>query len=181
MKIWKLQADANNYNNFTEVNERDVNVLIDINSFNGLPMKNRWVPMRVKIREELQEGDMQAFFAGVPVFNRRAINILQDLLSDKVELLELDYDNNDYYVVNILQVLDCIDYQLAVPVKFDDGTIWRFEKYAFRIEEIQDKHIFKNINETKGFALVSDAFRDRVIQNNLKGFLFTELWDSDNP
>jgi len=180
MRIWQLQADANNYNNFTVCHENDLNVLIDFDSFRGRPMVGYWSPIQIKVREERRMGDMQALFGGVPVFNTKAIGVLKDFLDGNVEFLKLDYDKDEFFAVNVLQVLDCIDYQNAVPEKFDDGTIWRFDKYAFRISEVQGKHIFKNINETKGFPLVSDAFRERVIQNNLKGFLFTELWDSDN-
>jgi len=178
MKIWQLEADANHVSNFSVVNEQDFDVLIE--HFDGRPMVSEWTPIRLKIREKIEEGDMQPLFGGIPVFSRRAVIILKEFLDGNVELLKLDYDESEYFAVNVLRIIDCIDYQKAVVEKFDDGSIMRFEKYAFRIEEVQDKHIFKNVTEKKGFALVSDAFRDRVIQNNLKGFLFTELWDADD-
>lgn len=180
MKIWKLEADANCYNNFTLVDEQDWDIFIDNNAFNGTSMLGKWKSVQIKLLEEIQKGDMQALFGGIPVFNTKAIRVLSDLLDGQVELLKLDYDLDEYFAVNVLQILDCIDYQHAVPVKFDDGTIWRYERYAFRLGEIKDRHMFKNIDESKGFPLVSDVFRDRVLQHNLKGFLFTELWDSDN-
>ena len=62
MKIWKLEAAAKDFNNFTFCNEDDLKFFLNHSAFNGNLMKDSWNPIKVKVREESQAGDMQTLF-----------------------------------------------------------------------------------------------------------------------
>ena len=56
----------------------------------------------------------------------------------------------------------------------------RFIKYEFIKERVSGNPIFKIIDEPLKRPFVSDVFRQRVIDNNLKGFKFELVWDSES-
>ncbi len=179
MKIWLLQADANNYNNFTLVDGSGWKQLVGLESFAGKPMQRGWIPYQVKIIKERKAGDMQAFFGGVSAVNQKTINTLDKFFNNNIEFLLLDYEKEPYYAINILEMLDCIDYERSLINRFSDGNIMSFDKYAFVKEKVEKKHIFKIIDEPRKFPFVSDEFRQQVIDNGLTGFLFSEVWSSE--
>lgn len=46
----------------------------------------------------------------IPVFSKKALAFLQPLLQDSVEILELLFDEGDYYGINEIAILDVVDY-----------------------------------------------------------------------
>ena len=54
-----------------------------------------------------------------------------------------------------------------------------FKKYVFLPDIVSGNHIFKISDEKTRYPFVSDEFRKRVIDNNLKGFKFELAWDSE--
>lgn len=180
MRIWLLQADANNYDNFTLLDDSGWKKLVDTKSFAGESMKLEWTPYQVKVIKERKIGDLQAFFGGVFAVNEKTINTVnQYFQTDTIEFLPLTYDKQNYYAVNILELLDCIDYKRSSINRFSDGKIMSFNKYSFAQDKIEGRHIFKITDEPRKFPFVSDEFRERVIENGLTGFLFTEVWNSE--
>jgi len=81
--------------------------------------------------------------------------------------------------INVLTALDAIDYAKSDYVKFSDGKrILAFKKYAFRVDAVAGKHIFKIKDERRRYAFVSEEFVDAVNNNGLEGFRLEEVWDS---
>lgn len=110
--------------------------------------------------------------------DERARNLLYPLVKDDVEFLPLYYGENQYYVLNVTTVLDCIDYERAEYLNFPNGgRIMRFTKYAFDESKIGDTHIFKIVDEKRKAPFVSDQFVECVEENGLTGFTFELLWD----
>lgn len=55
-----------------------------------------------------------------------------------------------------------------------------FQKYAFRTcEELLNNNIFKIIDEPTRRVFVSDIFKETVEKNNLSGFKFKLVWESE--
>ena len=76
--------------------------------------------------------------------------------------------------------MDAIDYEKSVYKTFRDGKrILAFKKYAFIPEVVMNTPIFKISDEKTRYAFVSDEFKQIVENNNLKGFKFVLVWDSD--
>lgn len=179
MKIWTMQADANNYNNFTLIDDAGWKDLVRLDSFAGNPMREEWVPYQVKILKDKKIGDMQAFFGGVPALNQNAIDKLAIFFQDNIELLPLSYEKDSYFALNVLDLINCVNYEKADINRFSDGNIMSFNRYEFIKEKIENKHIFKIIDEPRKFPFVSNEFKMKVVENELTGFLFTEVWDSE--
>ena len=179
MKIWQLQFEVDMYDNLIPIKELTAD---EIQSFDGRKKKDGWKPIPVKRMEpekNLELGDAPGFI--IPVFSKRALEILEPLIYDSIEELELQFQVAEYYGINVISVLDVIDYSKSKYKMYSDGKrIMVFQKYAFRIcDELLNNHIFKIIDETRRRAFVSDRFKETVEENNLLGFKFKLVWDSE--
>lgn len=180
MRIWQLHFDGDNYESFMPVKFPSVE---EIQTFDGRPKKDSWIPLKVeRMHPEtgLELSDTPGLF--LPVFSKRAADILLPLIKDSAELLELDFSEGQYFGIHVTNVLNVIDYTKSEYVMFSDNKrIMMFNKYAFRIcNEIKNSHIFKIVDEPLRWAFVSDEFKRTVEEHDLTGFVFKLVWDSEN-
>ena len=179
MKIWEMNSDANNYDNFTLCNQGDWDKLMEY-QFDGNCIKDTWTAFCVKEIESIRKGDKPTLFGSIPVFSYRAVEVLKKYLSNNTEILPITYDKGEYFVINVINLKDCIDFKKAEVKRFkSSGKIMRFIKYAFKEEVIKNESIFKICEFSKGGIFVSDEFRNEVLSLGLQGFLFSEVWDSE--
>lgn len=179
MKIWKLSAEVDKYENLCPVKAFTWE---ELQAFDGRPLKSKWQPLPVEPmgkKKNPKWSDYPGFT--IPVLSMKALNILRPLIRNSSEELELKFNEKEYMAINITAVLDVIDYEKAEYEKYSDGQrIMYFIKYAFReCDELNQHHIFKIIDEPKRWPFVSDAFKQAVEENGLTGFEFELVWDSE--
>lgn len=179
MKIWQLSFDVDNYDNFIPEIEFSAD---EVQSFDGRTKKSNWIPLKVKRMEPdkgLELGDAPGFT--FPVFSRKALDILNPIISESSEILELITYDGEYYGINVTAVLNVIDYSKSEYRTYSDGKrIMAFKKYAFVQSSKLIKHnIFKITDEPTRRAFVSDRFKNMVEENELVGFKFKLVWDSE--
>ncbi|UUZ84044.1 hypothetical protein LJK88_09930 [Paenibacillus sp. P26] len=175
MDIWKLGYDSNNYEAFNLV-EGDWTDIIE--KFEGHSLIQDWEPMRLKVYEIAPRSDAPTFLGAAPVFSERAVHHLKPLINNFVEILPADFEREEYFIINVLKLLDCIDYDRSKVVRFRSGRIMRFERYEFIPEVVHQQHIFKIIDIPTQAVFVSDEFKEIVIKSQLKGFTFEGVWSS---
>lgn len=178
MKIWQLYFEVDKYDNLIPVKEFTAD---EIQAFDGRRIQNPWKPILVKRMEpekKLELGDAPGFV--LPVFSKRALAVLDPLIKNSVEKLELRFAEAEYYAINVISVLDVIDYDKSKYITYRDGKrIMTFQKYVFReCEQLKDVNIFKIVDEPRRRAFVSDEFKKAVERNGLLGFKFKLVWDS---
>lgn len=180
MRIWKLDFELDKYDNLTFKEKLSIE---EIQSFDGRPKKKYWKNkevVRLEPEKELAFSDAPGLLAHLPVFSEKAIGVLNKFLENTCEVLPLENSEDNFYAINIMTVLECIDYEKSEYKLFKDGKrIMRFKKYSFIKNEIQDQHIFKIKDEPLGNPFVSDEFRDMVMSSKLSGFVFKLVWDSE--
>lgn len=178
MKIWQLNFELDEYDNLIPVKEFTVE---EIQSFDGREHLTQWKPIKVKRMEpekNLELSDAPGFT--IPVFSEKAVECLRTLISKNVEILPLEFEEKNYFGINVVTVLKAIDYEKSIYKMFRDGKrIMAFKKYAFLTEVIQGVAIFKITDEKTRYAFVSDEFKKVVEKNNLSGFRFKLVWDSE--
>lgn len=178
MKIWRLEFEVDEYDNLAT--EKDMS-LDEMQSFDGRSQKADWRPLKV-IRMEPEKNLELSNAPGFifPVFDKKALEILLPLIENEVEILPLEFDEREFYGINVTKVMDCIDYDNSKFKLFSDGKrIMRFIKYSFVEEKIKGMNIFKIIDEPRRRAFVSDEFRNAVLNTGLTGFKFKLVWDSE--
>lgn len=178
MNVWKLEFLVDDFDVFM-TNDWSID---DIRTYDGRHHAESWVPVKVRRlapRKLLELGDAPGFYSHIPVFSERAVEQLQSLIGDTVELLPIGFKKETFYAVNVLSVLDCMDYEKSIYKTFSDGRIMRFIKYEFIREKVEGQHIFKLVDLSLSYAYVSDEFKSIVESNGLQGFRFECVW-SDN-
>lgn len=179
MKIWKISAEVDQYDNLMPVKEFSPR---EYNLFDGTSLRNTWKTLAVQRMEpekKLKLSDFPGFT--IPVLSEKALVILKPYLANSAEELELFFQEKAYVAINVTAVLDVIDYEKSVYKTFSDGKrIMFFEKYAFKESpELMQHHIFKIVDEPRRSPFVSDEFKKAVEDNHLTGFRFKLVWDSE--
>ncbi len=178
MKIWQLNFELDEYDNLIPVKEFTVE---EIQSFDGRSHLKEWKPIRVK-RMEPEKGldlsDAPGFT--FPVFSKKALECLAPLISKNVEILPIEFDEKEYVGINVITVLEAIDYENSVYKTYRDGKrIMAFKSYAFLQNVVENVSIFKITDEKTRYAFVSDEFKQVVEKNDLLGFKFKLVWESE--
>lgn len=177
MKIWILDCDVDNYENLTCKKKLDIDY---IQTFDGAEKIKDWSPMQVKRMYDREFSNSPGFSPHIPVFDEKAINVLADLLIGNAEILPLDCEDGNFYAINVINVMNCIDYEKSKYKTFRDGKrIMRFTKYVFDEKKIVGVNLFKTKDEPLKRPFVSEEFRKRVVENQLTGFKFELAWDSN--
>lgn len=148
----------------------------------GTPQKDTWWPRKMVRDNDLPLGDyISKLSSDVMIMQRKAIKQLASIMGN-IEILPLDCDFGDYWAINILDVLDCIDYEKSEFVRFPATTgpnprIMKFLQFAFLPEKIQGHHVFKIVDQPKSHIFVDDVFVEEVRKNSITGFEFIPVWE----
>ena len=176
VKYYQLVFGDDNYCGLTA---KDTLTYDFMQSFDGRNHSKSWLPLRVRKESSDKEkplSDAPYFF--VPVFSKKALECLYAIMADDVEVLPLEYDDGEYYAINVVSVIDVIDYEKSDFIKFNNSDkIMLFKSYAFCKDKIKDQNIFKIIDEPRRRAFVSEKFKQIVDENHLTGFNFEFICD----
>ncbi|MFD2330784.1 imm11 family protein [Cohnella sp. GCM10020058] len=175
MKVYQLNSDHQDqlfYDNM----EHNYPIYFE-NQFNGVPVE-RWGDLKFYSNKGL-DLDIIALSAGTLALSKKAIVATQDLLADKVETLPLEHDSLELFAINVINIIPALDRSRSQLTLWPDGEIRKITQYAFSQEIIKDAAIFKLPEFITTYIFVTDVFRERVLQYNLTGFRFIELWDSE--
>ncbi|WMT43154.1 hypothetical protein RE628_13320 [Paenibacillus sp. D2_2] len=107
--------------------------------------------------------------------------MLAPYLNSNVELLPLQHPSKRFYAVNVIRLIDALDYENSEVeyVEGQPGFVRDVNRFAFKLDVIQESQIFM-IPEYKSLRIfVTDTFKEAVEDNGLKGFTFELLWDSE--
>ena len=115
--------------------------------------------------------DMRAFLVDKVFYD-----LFSKIEDSNIQFIELQ---DNFYLFNNLTVIDALDVEKTEFKTFEDIIIG-VEKPAFLKQ--QYPFLFQVIEPT-GFVVrdyyVTDEFKKIIEDNNIKGFLFKELWDSE--
>ena len=172
--IYRYIADSNKYECISVARDQRglLEAFCDCKS-----LADWWKPIPVQVDSSVcGPGDFPSLDCHAPVFSERAWVALSPLIGHAAQALPLIYpDDQVYFVLNVLELVDCLDQSESVIDRYSDGRISHVEKYVFIFERLKGKDFFK-IPETAGLeVLVSDRFIGAVESNGLKGLIFKKL------
>ncbi|NLL05165.1 MAG: hypothetical protein GX270_05115 [Clostridiaceae bacterium] len=176
MKIYNVGADADEYNFFELVNEEDW----DLKSFDGTKLAELWKAFNIKCARSKKYplGDIAYITPVHPLINSGVVEIFKDIFNNKVELLPVLY-SEPYYFINVINIIDALDMEKSEFKRYSSGKIMYCTKYVFKENIVGNNSIFKTPQFPTAEILVTEEFVKRVEENDLKGFVFEELWDSE--
>lgn len=194
MKVYTVYTNYDKYQSFmndltVEEIEKD---LTTIYHFDGIRRVDIWKqPRGLYIANPMDEkGDFFHLSCEIAM-NQKAYSVLKEIMDASCELLPFTYENETYYAINVLNVIDCYDYKKGVYDYLEDGTkskndIWSIKKYAFNPNNFNDKSLFKDdIFKVSTFTYEGflpnpeKEFKYLYEKHGLKGLTFRLLWDSE--
>ncbi|MDM5190331.1 hypothetical protein QUF99_24205 [Bacillus sp. DX4.1] len=187
MKIWELKSSFDDYESFQLLNlEEDSKKYFEGKIDSAVKASDLWGEIRIKCVEEGHHSDFPHFWGeiGTPMVSEKAKQFLGPTLGNNVEFLPLIHNvtGEVYYIINVLNAIDAIDYEKAILKKLRSGLVIDFKKYVFLPNMVKNQTIFKvYLNEILYIpsVFVSDEFRNTILKSDLKGFEFVEVWDSE--
>lgn len=176
--IYELSSKSDDYKSLCYVNTRDLGEIINnIKPSCGFSVKDKWKEFDVELFYEKEEGifidnmpigNIMSLGGGEYALDKKAIDVLEDFLLPKGELLPVNCITNGekYYVYNCLNIVDIIDRDKSIMA--GGGNVI---KKAVLKEGI-DINKYPVFQISTNYIYVNKLFIERVEKNGLKGFLF---------
>jgi hypothetical protein len=168
--IYRPESDV--YDNLVLENEDDWD---RFDQFKGKKLAHSWVPVPIGILKMEKAGDFPSLASHVPVFSERGLHILQPLLANRIECLPLKSRVGKFFAINVLDLVDCLDYSRSEIKRFPSGGIMYIKNYAFKKNVLKGKHMFKVEEAPLKEVLVSSVFKEAVEKNKLQGLIFKKV------
>ena len=186
MRVYRMKADLAEKNvSFLDLLDQEAFMKFNKELRRGLPVSDafRFVELerdKSNPREkEFMDCSKLWITTGIVLFNQKAKDCLEGVFGDYVEFVPAKYQDDIYYIVNVLNVIDGINYERSEFRKTGDGKPYAVNKFSFKPNRVKNIPIFKvffwkNIYGSDIF--VSQEVKDIVAANGLTGFSFEEVW-----
>jgi hypothetical protein len=141
-----------------------------------------WKAPHVQISKDKRRkrGDFPCFGSLPPVLNARALAALKPLLAH-CDILPLICDEEPLVAINPPILFNALDRSESVAYAwFEDGRFMNMSRPAFRGPRVPEEPLFR-LAEVRNVVFVSEAFREAVEKNKLKGLYFEPLEGTWKP
>lgn len=172
MSYYEIIPDSDTFHSLLLRNRKDNEIYY---AFDGRSLADSWKPLPVKIYRAEKEGDFPQLVLHIPVFSPKALKVLSPLIEGTAEVLPLDCPNREFYAINVLAVLDCLDVERSEIVKISTGKIMDILRYTFVPDRIGDANIFKVRELPLRNVFVSERFKSAVENSGLEGIKFSKV------
>lgn len=175
IKVYELWLDRN-YRAYETLNKNGYKTY----EFEGKKVENRNFDLFTlsKYKEEIEKpiGDVSSISTSSYIINEKAYKVLYPYLKEHSQIFQLKNENKIFYVINVTDIIDCLDYEKSEVKYFSSSNrVMDIEKYAFHSEKLKKATIFKIPEFPKGISYVTEEFKKVVEENNITGFKFKEL------
>ena len=148
--------------------------------FDAVPVKERTFdkiyPSKYKDEIDKPIGDVFSVEISSFILNEKSYKVLYPYLKNHSQIFKIKSDNKIFYVVNVIDIIDCLNYDESELKYFSSsGRVMDVEKYVFKTEKLRNTTIFKLPEFPKSISYVTEEFKKAVEENNIKGFKFKEL------
>jgi hypothetical protein len=156
--------------------------------FDGTLRLGNWSPPSVYVfMPRHRPGDFYQFGGGALITTPRATEALEEFLEMAGELLPLPYDGTNYTILNVTEVINCLDREQTEWQRGADGApIW-IKRFVFHRDRFTQSPLFKipetsrsSILVVEGLRAPHEEFRFTVTRAGLSGLVFRELWNDED-
>lgn len=178
MKIYKLNLDVDNYEScFIEETNISEDIFDTLCTATPLSFENETVHFRYSGKDDKKIGDVLNCwdFCGY-LINDKLCNLLAT--NNKIQAQYIKFQK-DFILLNNTLVIDGLN-SAKTKYEYFENDIIGVEEYSFK--QLDYPPLFQ-ISLPNGyipiFYFVTDEFIDIVNKNNIKGFKFEKIWDSE--
>jgi hypothetical protein len=187
MEIFRIRLNSNKFQSFLP---KDANVWqTDTLKLNCVSKLSTWRSPEVYIHNpKLEKGNFSHLCSGGFVVDALTAKEFRTIFEIAGELLPLTHEEFPFYLVNILECVNCLDTEKTEWVTGKTtGAKIRIKNYQFDKNKLSESTLFK-IPETSAAEILcvtglkdsEDEFKTQVEKAGLKGLIFERLWfDTD--
>jgi hypothetical protein len=183
MEIFRIRLNSNEFQSFLPA---DTNIWqTDALKMDCKPKLSKWKAPEIYIQNPKREqGNFLHLCSGAFVTDSLAADRLRIILEIAGELLPFAHDGSPFFLLNVLECVNCLDDQSTEWVKGKTtGAKIRILKYHFDRGRLSESTLFK-IPETaasevlcvEGIKDPEDEFKAQVEASGFKGLMFEKLW-----
>ena len=183
--IWTVRFDVRNFANATLIEQNEDEDVLDISElcpdwpdFEGQKIDKAWKVFRAELEPDKKIGNFTDIDPGVLICDTFAYLRLGESISEEVEILPIQIDNLEMYVINVINVIDCLDIDKSDIEYFSDGDIASIKQYFFDLDLLRDVGLFKIPQFSRTEIYATDTFRELVLNSGLTGLDFQNIFST---
>lgn len=109
--------------------------------FKGKSKMPMWTPPLLYTNNKRKYNDFPRYLSGQSIISEKVKNILFPILAEEVEILPLSHPEFNLFMLNITNVIDCVDYNRSEIQLTGKGNFARFIKLVFDFSKYLKKPI----------------------------------------
>lgn len=181
MKIWWLDYHPA-FNTLKFIHSDDFSAFENFKF--GVSLKENWIPLKMSYHDVGRHSDFVYRLNGALFVSDKAKEMIDSFVSkNDIEFLPVHTNEGEYYTLNVLNVLDCIDENKSVEDRLPSGKLVGYKEMEFICDAVKDQPIFRVKMPQNDTILteifVSDQVRNLILDSDLKGYQLTDIWDSE--
>jgi len=183
MRIFRIKADSNNVQAVQPVNPNVSKM--DFLKFDCEPKKASWKQLEFYIyNPKTQSKNFYNIGWEALVFNEKVLTICQAVFEKSGEILPIQVEREDnLYILNVLNCIDCLDYEKSKWNIYPNGRKGRILNYVFLEDKLKNYLDIFKIPETRAtsiYCYIEDEMKENCFynlyhKNNLTGLEFEEM------
>lgn len=182
MVIWSIDYWIGGYYTFLPVDKADWHQVVkQFRQRLGAKVGDKWQPRHGTLykKKDRRLGNFLHSSNG-PILDQKAAQLFQAKVAESIELLPLKTDHRDFYLLHVLDIVDCIDYERSEIAYYEStGRLAGIVKYVFKKELIEGKPIFMLPEDGMPNIYISDEFKKAIEDNGLEGVKFIKRWEDE--
>lgn len=174
MKIWEVSSDVTNF------------ALIHLKAredydrwpyFGGQPLGDGWEVFKGRFARGLPVGSFTYVGPGNLICQANVVAALPAKAREEVEVLPLDIKGHDVRLLNVINVIDCLDESRSDITRFKSGRVLLINKYVFDEGRLRGVYLFKIPQLLRTEVYATDLFRSFIDEHGFTGLEFKQLWE----
>ncbi len=179
MIVWEIVENADKFSRILPSGEFDWISFSD--NFDGSRIEDDITSEKFKFKDTkmLKVGDFPHLSPGILVVSSKAYEMIS-VYKREVQTIPFKVGENQYYLGNVVNVIDCLDYDKSIIKNFPNSDkILRIKNFSFNQEKLEGETLFKIPELNTSRIFVTREFIKSYEDNSLEGLVFNEVWDSD--
>ena len=180
-KYYSLMLDAYPPKNFTFIEEFELNNFDSFSIITGKDIVDEVEFSKIKLFVDIKRPDFPDYLGNslsFPIISRKLLDLIESDIKNDCQIIEAPLyfkesgkKINDYYVLNILSLIDCLDEKKSELLDFMNKKIVQ-ELYVSPEKIPQNKNIFR-VKYYTDDIVVSEKLFNKIIESKVVGIVFS--------
>lgn len=160
MKVYELKVNHSNTTTLIMKNRDALSSHPIRSDFKGQNLARDWQPAEMQNYKRRKFNEFPYLIPEKPIVSQKVMQILKPHTLTEVEFLPLLHNEFELYLMNVTNILDCVDWQRSEAKWLYEKYFMRFDKLVFDFAKIpKDTYLFKTEELATTKVFVTESFR----------------------